>query len=66
MKITRNRRFKATLASRVIDRLGGTTETARLCEIKPASVSEWRRKGIPQARLQYLQLLRPDVFQTNQ
>ncbi len=48
--------------SKIIDRLGGTTEVARLCQIKPPSVSEWRSTGIPPARRQYLELLRPDAF----
>lgn len=48
--------------SEIIDRLGGTTEVARICQIKPPSVSEWRTTGIPPARRQYLQLLRPDAF----
>jgi len=54
---------KHPTASEIIDRLGGTTSTARLCEIRSASVSEWRRKGIPKARLLFLRLLRPDVFE---
>ena len=49
-------------ANEVIDALGGTSATARICGIAPASVSEWRTKGIPQARLMYLKLLRPDLF----
>lgn len=49
--------------SEIIDRLGGTTEVARICQIKPPSVSEWRATGIPSARRQYLELLRPDAFQ---
>ncbi len=49
-------------ASEIIDRLGGTTEVARICQIKPPSVSEWRSTGIPQARRQFLELLRPDAF----
>lgn len=48
--------------SQIIDRLGGTTEVARICQIKPPSVSEWRVAGIPPARRQYLELLRPDAF----
>jgi hypothetical protein len=48
--------------SEIIDRLGGTTEVARICQIKPPSVSEWRWTGIPQARRQFLELLRPDAF----
>lgn len=49
-------------ASRVIDALGGTCAVARLCEVRPPSVSEWRIAGIPKARLQFLRLLRPDLF----
>ena len=49
--------------SELIDRLGGTYEVARLCEVKPPSVSDWRWSGIPRARRMYLELLRPDVFQ---
>ena len=49
--------------SKIIDRLGGTVEVSRLCEVRPPSVSEWRRTGIPKARRQFLQLLRPDVFE---
>lgn len=48
--------------SKIIDALGGTVAVARLCKIKPPSVSEWRTKGIPDARRQLLELLRPDVF----
>ena len=48
--------------SKIIDALGGTAEVARLCKIKQPSVSEWRREGIPPARRQFLELLRPEVF----
>lgn len=51
-----------TDASRLIDQLGGTSEVAALCDIKPPSVSEWRVKGIPKARLKFFKLLRPDLF----
>jgi len=46
----------------VIDRLGGTVVVARLCRTRSQAVSQWRRIGIPGARLDYLRLLRPDVF----
>lgn len=46
----------------VIDALGGTSEVARLCEIEPPSVSDWRKLGIPKARMMFLRLARPDVF----
>jgi len=47
----------------IIDALGGTSAVAELCNVRPPSVSDWRRYGIPQARLMYLRLLRPDVFE---
>ena len=50
-------------ANQIIDALGGTAETARICEVSMPSVSEWRSKNhIPAARLMFLRLLRPDVF----
>lgn len=48
--------------SEIIDRLGGTVAVARLCEVEPPSVSEWRHRGIPRARLMYLKLAKPEVF----
>lgn len=48
----------------IIDRLGGTAEVARLCQVKPPSVSQWREAGIPSARLMFLKLARPDVFES--
>lgn len=47
--------------SELIDALGGTAEVARLCDVKPPSVSEWRLTGIPRARRMYLMLIRPDI-----
>lgn len=48
--------------SDIIDELGGASAVAALFDIKQPSVSEWRRKGIPKARLQFLKLYRPDLF----
>ncbi len=49
-------------ANHLIDRLGGTNKVAQLFEIAPASVSGWRREGIPKARLQTLKLMHPELF----
>lgn len=49
-------------SNKIIDELGGTSEVARICNVQPPSVSEWRKTGIPEARLMFLRLLRPDVF----
>jgi hypothetical protein len=31
----------------IIDRLGGTKETAEICGVTPAAVTLWKRTGIP-------------------
>lgn len=49
-------------ASKIIDALGGTFAVAKLCQIKPPSVSEWRRSGIPSAREMFLKAVHPEVF----
>ncbi|HET9701157.1 MAG TPA: Cro/CI family transcriptional regulator [Burkholderiales bacterium] len=51
------------VADTIIDRLGGTGEVAKLCEVSPAAVSQWRHDGIPKARMMYLRAVRPDVFE---
>lgn len=48
--------------SKIIDALGGTAAVAKLCRVRPPSVSEWRKAGIPRARRQFLELIRPDLF----
>lgn len=46
--------------SKIIDSLGGTTAVAEIFGIAPASVSDWRKAGIPKARRQTLALMFPD------
>lgn len=46
----------------VIDALDGTTAVADLFGIEAPSVSNWKRKGIPPARLMYLELAKPEVL----
>ena len=33
--------------SAIIDLLGGTGKVAQMCEVAPAAVSAWRKRGIP-------------------
>jgi|GEM_PF-1992945 len=54
--------MKTLSDSEIIDALGGTAAVARLCRVKQPSVSGWRVMGIPNARRQFLELLRPDIF----
>lgn len=49
-------------AEQIIESLGGTAAVAQLCEVKMPSVSEWKKTGIPRARLLFLRAIRPDVF----
>jgi hypothetical protein len=51
--------------SEIIDALGGTSEVARLCDIKPPSVSDWRKHGIPKPWRKYLGEIRPEAFAQN-
>lgn len=48
--------------SALIDKLGGTGEVAALFDIKPPSVSYWRKHGIPSSRLMYLRAVYPAMF----
>lgn len=48
----------------IIDRLGGTTAAAELCEVTPSAVSQWKgAKGIPKQQLRFLKVARPDLFE---
>lgn len=49
--------------SQIIENLGGTTAVAHLCEVTPGAVSQWKREGIPAARVMYLRAVRPEAFQ---
>lgn len=51
-------------ASAVIDRLGGTSAVARIFDIRPSSVHQWRIDGLPKARLQYLRVAFPKVLKS--
>lgn len=45
--------------SGVIDALGGTCAVAEIFNISPASVSDWRKHGIPRYRKQTLAIMFP-------
>lgn len=49
-------------SNKIIDLLGGTQCVADLCEVTKGAVSQWRTEGIPNARLMFLKLARPEVF----
>lgn len=41
-------------AIKTIDALGGTAQVSRLFDVRMASVSDWKKTGIPKARVMYL------------
>ena len=47
-------------ATQVIDALGGTAEVARLFDVRMPSVSDWKRDGIPHARMMLLRETRKE------
>lgn len=49
-------------ANTIIDAMGGTNEVARLCDLTPGAVSQWRDNGIPKPWLKFFEVVRPDVF----
>jgi len=53
--------YRAPTASEIIDKLGGTTKVAKMFGIRTASVSGWRAKRIPAARLHFLTVLHPEA-----
>ena len=55
-----------TQHSQLIDQMGGTVAVARICNVSSQAVSKWRNEGIPEARLMYLKLLNPEIFQQDQ
>lgn len=40
--------------NQIIDLLGGTNKVARLCQVAPAAVSQWRNNNIPADKFIFL------------
>ena len=51
-----------THATTVVERLGDTAEVARMFEVRMPSVSDWKKSGIPKARMMFIKAVRPDVL----
>ena len=45
-----------------IQKLGGPSAVARMCNVTRSAVTQWKTDGIPDARRMYLELLHPKVF----
>lgn len=50
-------------AINVIAALGGSSAVARLCEVTPQAVGQWRKDGLPNARRMYLKVVHPEAFE---
>lgn len=55
-------RMERAEAVHVIEGLGGTRKAAQFFDISDQSVSDWRSKGIPKARLRHLRDVRPELL----
>ena len=51
-----------TYANEIIDAIGGTAKVAKLCDVTPGAVSQWRENGIPKMTLKFLRLAKPKAF----
>lgn len=47
-----------TAATEIIRRLGGTAKVSRVFGVTMPSVSDWKRDGIPHARVMFLKVAR--------
>lgn len=47
-------------ASKIVDALGGVTVVAKMFEITPPSVFNWKVRGIPHVRAMYLKAVYKD------
>lgn len=52
-----------TQATTIVERLGDTAEVARMFEVRMPSVSDWKKSGIPKARMMFIKAVRPDVLE---
>ena len=43
-------------ATQIIDSLGGTAEVSRMFGVRMPSVSDWKKTGIPKARMMFLEV----------
>ena len=48
--------------NKIIDRLGGTTEVAKICGLTTGRISQWRHEGLPKSWEKFLRSAFPDVF----
>ena len=49
-------------AIKIIEALGDTAEVALMFDVTKSSVSDWKRKGIPKARMMYIKVTRAKVL----
>ena len=50
-------------ATKIIEALGDTAEVARLFDVRMPSVSDWKKHGIPRARMMYLKVAQTQALE---
>lgn len=59
--MNRDRRLDPKRSEAIVQSLGGPSSVGQIFGIRPQSVSRWKRNGIPENRLQIIQLKFPEV-----
>jgi hypothetical protein len=47
----------------IVNRLGGTVKLARICDVTPSAVSQWKKRGIPKPWMTHLKSQYPAAFE---
>lgn len=50
-------------ATKIIEALGDTAEVARMFDVRMPSVSDWKKHGIPRARMMYLKVAQAQALE---
>ena len=50
-------------ATKIIEALGDTAEVARMFDVRMPSVSDWKKHGIPRARMMYLKVAQTQALE---
>lgn len=53
-EVKQSRTLSPQMSVVVIDALGGSAKTSRICKCSTAAVSQWKTSGIPAPRIQFL------------
>jgi len=56
--------FPSMSDTKIIDYIGTTGEVAALCGVHKSTVSQWRKRGIPEGWRRWLKQIKPRAFRS--